>query len=1035
MGYAETSRQKDFDQHASKIRLGLQNLTGEDAKRAIWELFQNAVDLTDKCHIKISRTSDGLNFEHNGEHFNEDSFASLIKQVTNKTPGTTEEQVGQYGTGFITTHIYGKEIKLTGYVKVEDGYIPIKNFVIDRKEEPEKPLFRMIMDQDDAAGILISSAVDKTPTADENVFTGFHYQAEQHNFDSIDAAIKYLDHIIPLVFVFNDRLLVVEVNDGNSSTVYRRKEPDAQKGYSIVHISKNDADISFVCLFSPDERKKFRIILPYTEDFRAKKIDDFPKLFLFYPLIGTENNGINFIIHNHQFFPKEKRDSIFLEFGNKDIAENVKKNRDIVTASFNMVLDFLRNNSAKIIDGLAIAKVNTAKLNDDAAPDFWEDEKKRFVQELSGIDLINTNDGKTISISTGVFFHFELLHDADFLKSIYAVASQFWDNLPVYDEVFQWSILVQSWNEPKGTIIGVKDILEQVREAGQLSKISNVEHYKQFLKYVLNHSKADWFDSYAILPNIYGDFQTFSNLKEPISIDPILMEVAEALFKNVTERFIDPAFIFNRVFSKYERVDYKGDISSKAVSVSEEIEKNTEVDFSKIEALLRFCSINTTTDLVKQFYEHFAKFYEISSPIVSVEDHVKDFDFRSPMKAIFKFFIFDVTKRGVEWLKENVKVLIDGHKIVYQNDDFKRTLLHELRAYPNQNFELCSQKSIKVDKRIPPKLKEIYLEVMKIDLKNQLALLEIGEFMHEPENLKPDQVGSELEKVFNNDKIKYTEIVSNPYKDIIISIVELITNAELPWNDWFSTLNSYKLQILVGKIIEPSLRTSMFSILTKDDKTIGLLGVLAGKEHLEKIIELGEEAFWTQQQKDANFQYLHFIGTHLEDVLQNHLSNVIEGKIAVPKNVQNGQDLIITIDNKPVYYIEVKSRWNTDSKVRMSKNQTIQAYKEQLRYSLCIIEMSQYKEPDRFNVQEISKIQHVIKFVTNIGTKVGHLIDVFEQSDKQEEVRLDGDFRTAIPQKLIDSGYTLGRFEKFIVDLIKEKHLEFVKQPIADLIA
>ena len=71
--------------------------------RAIWELVQNARDLSDHAVIKIELSPQSLIFSHHGTPFDYTSFRALVKQDSSKDRADADT-VGQYGTGFMTTH-------------------------------------------------------------------------------------------------------------------------------------------------------------------------------------------------------------------------------------------------------------------------------------------------------------------------------------------------------------------------------------------------------------------------------------------------------------------------------------------------------------------------------------------------------------------------------------------------------------------------------------------------------------------------------------------------------------------------------------------------------------------------------------------------------------------------------------------------------------------------------------------------------------------------------------------------------------------
>ncbi|UPT68642.1 MAG: DUF3883 domain-containing protein [Sphingobacteriales bacterium JAD_PAG50586_3] len=137
---------------------------------------------------------------------------------------------------------------------------------------------------------------------------------------------------------------------------------------------------------------------------------------------------------------------------------------------------------------------------------------------------------------------------------------------------------------------------------------------------------------------------------------------------------------------------------------------------------------------------------------------------------------------------------------------------------------------------------------------------------------------------------------------------------------------------------------------------------------------------------------------------------------------QDGQDLIICIDDKPVYFIEVKSKWLESTPIRISRNQTIRAFEEKNRYALCSIDMTKYKGQDREEVQSIDVIKEFMYFNTDIGERVEHLISIYQETNQPDKFRLDGDYRTHIPLKYIEKGSGLEDFENLLVEYLKKEH-------------
>jgi len=128
-------------QIADKLFQGIEKIydTPEEEKRRwIWELVQNAKDVTNsfgKVRIKVTLKEDVLVFEHNGDPFSTKSFTGLIQQVSDKPANSANPDItGKFGTGFITTHMLSKKIYVKGLLDYGDAY---KKFDIELDREAE----------------------------------------------------------------------------------------------------------------------------------------------------------------------------------------------------------------------------------------------------------------------------------------------------------------------------------------------------------------------------------------------------------------------------------------------------------------------------------------------------------------------------------------------------------------------------------------------------------------------------------------------------------------------------------------------------------------------------------------------------------------------------------------------------------------------------------------------------------------------------------------------------------------------------------
>ena len=100
--------------------------------RWVWELLQNARDAAvhgteGNLVASIEQNHTELVFKHNGTDFTKDQIAHVIYHGSTKTEST--ESIGQYGTGFLSTHLLSPEINVSGWL--DDG----KKFDFNLKRE------------------------------------------------------------------------------------------------------------------------------------------------------------------------------------------------------------------------------------------------------------------------------------------------------------------------------------------------------------------------------------------------------------------------------------------------------------------------------------------------------------------------------------------------------------------------------------------------------------------------------------------------------------------------------------------------------------------------------------------------------------------------------------------------------------------------------------------------------------------------------------------------------------------------------------
>lgn len=203
----------EYEGYCNKIRKGLEDLDENSGERAIWELIQNARDMSHEASIRIELTNKDITFSHHGRPFDYTSFRALVKQDSSKDR-TGAEQVGQYGTGFMTTHAFNRTVYISGPFEVKKGkdeivgYVQIRDFelnrtLVDTKMGPEKMREQLEGVRELCHGCIASDMNDDT--------TSFRYELTFSQVNGISCQLSNALRLMPFVLVINDSIKAIEI--------------------------------------------------------------------------------------------------------------------------------------------------------------------------------------------------------------------------------------------------------------------------------------------------------------------------------------------------------------------------------------------------------------------------------------------------------------------------------------------------------------------------------------------------------------------------------------------------------------------------------------------------------------------------------------------------------------------------------------------------------------------------------------------------------------------------------------------------------
>lgn len=1024
--YEKMSEINDMKQHANKIIQGIKNLNNDDYDRAIWELFQNAIDLSKECHITVRLTDKTLDFCHNGELFTPMTLDCLFKQVSSKTLEEKKQlydetdPIGQYGTGFITTHSFGKKITISGGLLKENGYIPFNNFTIDRSTDNWITLAEHIRDlKKEVVSILKSEELRYAQFPETN----FSYEiATEQNKVNAAKALDAIKLILPYVMSLNPKLCSVTVIDiDGNNTVYTKGNISVIGDLTVreISINENIQNITYI------ESEKVTVILPIDKYLSAFDLDKMlPRLFLCYPLISTQYLGINYIVHSRQFQPTEPRTGLHLMSNNDSNLKDEERNRALINEASTIIFNFIKNNIKHIASPVKLATINFPINGENTLlNEYFKKLKTEWVTQFKDYSIVETEIAN-ISPKESFFFDRELLLNDNAFDSIYYLANTFWEHIPKKDLVKVWTEKMEDWGLEEINWIKINDIIEKIDTAKTISTF-NKEHLKQFYEYAIEQGHAEIFYKKRLLPNIKGDLRAISGnegLYNSLNLPAELIEIADVIMPEISKRHVDPDFKFNLEFDDYSRKNYSLEINGCINKQIDERCTSDKVDGAFLHKLIAYCKISTTADstsVPSRMMKLISQFYKEQDAVIVISSIKEDeLDIRSSQKKLLKLFLNDLSNKKPDWVIENLTFIKEVLEVGVNYGAYEE-YFQTLAIFPNQLNELEKQGNLFVDGNVLDEIKNLYDSVIvpNLPIRAQLSLPEFSIYLENQQKITTTRnLTEKIEGKFFDNQIQST-ISEHPYKKEILDIIEK-TKSQISYKEYFPLTYSKRSNILV----DLADGEDSFAILSLDSVKIKKLAHYGNNPDFDEIVKLGEEALAKQHQENANFQHKYTIGRHIELILRKELSSIIpENLKAEVQDVQDGQDIIIKIDEEPHYYIEVKSRWDTSSPIRMSKNQTLKANKERENYALCSVDMARYIGDDRYNIANISTIEPFIKFDTEIGVKVSHLTTVLNQTNDPETIHLDGDYRTLIPMKIIDKGCSLAVFVDYIVELLKNK--------------
>ncbi len=507
-------------------------------QRWMWELLQNASDLGDNIKARFEITSDRLIFSHNGKPFTLDEAYNLIMPDSTKDDEVTHKKsvIGQFGTGFISTHILSKIVEIEGIIEDDEQYYSFK-FNLDRSNKNDKDFLIQSIKNSEAEYRKNLEELEELP--DDEFQTSFTYHIDNtysslRGQEIVDDGIESFKELIPYVLTFRPQLESIEIIDRRKTLTrltFKRDEVECDIDDLIIikticyrngkhiedvligNILEGETEIAFP--IQEIEESKYQL-LPFPEEC--------PRLFCAFPMIGTSDFNFPVVIHSEKFTPNRERDGIELS----DYDEENRARLVEARMAFKRLLEIFEEN--EWTEAFNICHFTNPDISDTEI-------KKWFVKEIfnpikDGIYITNLIEldssleleEKRISLSSAYVPYVDkrIKSKEKIVKTIYDFAFKMMSGqIPSKEHFLSWYKILdfEIFDSEK---LSIDKLCELIAPDGNLTQFANsenmtedeiVEYFIDLVEFVIEQDEEELLGKYNLLLNQNNVFTKIKGLK------------------------------------------------------------------------------------------------------------------------------------------------------------------------------------------------------------------------------------------------------------------------------------------------------------------------------------------------------------------------------------------------------------------------------------------------------------------------------------------------------------------------------------------
>lgn len=613
----EKGRKEDGNRSiADKINKRLHDLdkTVENNKgRWAWELLQNAKDsIADypdrKISIQIEHNIDAIIFRHNGIYFTEKDIRGIINQISSKETeeGETNNRTGRFGTGFLTTHLLSRKIDIEGILETDSLETYRFKFPLDRTGNS----MAQLMPKVENAWVEFQNSVELINSDyDEYAYnTSFTYHLNTDEQKEIaKVGVNEFVNLVPYVLTFISNIDKVEIinNLDNGKLTFSSKQKTEEQNLQVIEKIWNGQTTTIHILKSSSDRTSIAAeVQKIGDEYYLQSLDNIPRLFCDYPMIGTEDFYFPMVVNSFYFNPLTERDGIWLK---RDDDKDVQENREILLEALELYNNLMNTISAKPYFNLFY--ISDSRMPGTLEKFFdrdWYDINiqhplRDFLWESTIVEIENSKEKYPLK---DIWFP-QKSYSYEVQEKLWQFTFNLFPNsvckknhIPFWVDI-GWS----DWLKLDYTGL-VKDVAKQ-ESVDELSKAlekpeeDTFKWFNDFGNFIMEVETNDiLFNKHKVLPNLNGVFC----LKEAIHIDkikdPKLIEILELLGEDWKNLLLNPKV----GFGKYKVKNLK-DIADEISNFLKHSKKNDEDGIKAISLLSEWFEANPKNS--KEYFSHY----------------------------------------------------------------------------------------------------------------------------------------------------------------------------------------------------------------------------------------------------------------------------------------------------------------------------------------------------------------------------------------------------------------------------------------------